>query len=444
MDSIPNRELEPAPVSGIYEVVKAPEQPNTNLSTSSRLPSIWRNRDYMLLWGGQVVSVVGTGASQIVYPLLILALTNSPAAAGIASALASLPYIIFSLPAGALIDRWDRKRVMIYCDIGRALVLASIPVALALNALTIWQIYVAALVEGSLFVFFNIAEVAALSRVVTKEQLPQAAAQNDVAFSLAGILAPSVGTILYQFGQAIPFLFDSFSYIVSVISLLFIKTEFQMERKKTELHLVEEIREGLDWLWHQPLVRYMAFMTGGLNFVNAATTLIIIVLAKNLGASDAEIGLVFSLSALGAIAGSIIGGQIQRRFRFGQVIISTVWLSAILFPLLAIAPQFYLLGIIQGLAWMTGPIYNVVQFSYRIALIPDALQGRVNSTFRLLAFGFQPLGAALGGFLIERCGADAAVLFFTVWYLFISILTTFNSHVRHAKPLEQAQVQSAL
>lgn len=444
MDSIPNRELEPAPVSGIYEVVKAPEQPNTNLSTSSRLPSIWRNRDYMLLWGGQVVSVVGTGASQIVYPLLILALTNSPAAAGIASALASLPYIIFSLPAGALIDRWDRKRVMIYCDIGRALVLASIPVALALNALTIWQIYVAALVEGSLFVFFNIAEVAALSRVVTKEQLPQAAAQNDVAFSLAGILAPSVGTILYQFGQAIPFLFDSFSYIVSVISLLFIKTEFQMERKKTELHLVEEIREGLDWLWHQPLVRYMAFLTGGLNFVNAATTLIIIVLAKNLGASDAEIGLVFSLSALGAIAGSIIGGQIQRRFRFGQVIISTVWLSAILFPLLAIAPQFYLLGIIQGLAWMTGPIYNVVQFSYRIALIPDALQGRVNSTFRLLAFGFQPLGAALGGFLIERCGADAAVLFFTVWYLFISILTTFNSHVRHAKPLEQAQVQSAL
>ncbi|HZQ05973.1 MAG TPA: MFS transporter [Anaerolineae bacterium] len=439
MDSQLDRELEPAPVSGIYEVVEAPEQPNTNLTSASHLPSIWRNRDYMLLWSGQVVSVIGTGASQIVYPLLILALTNSPAAAGIASALASLPYIIFSLPAGALIDRWDRKRVMIYCDIGRALVLASIPVALALNALTIWQIYIASLVEGSLFVFFNLAEVAALSRVVTKEQLPQAAAQNDAAFSIAGILAPSVGTILYQFGKAIPFLFDSFSYMVSVISLLFIKAEFQLERKRTELHLVQEIHEGLDWLWHQPLVRYMAFLTGGLNFVNAATTLIIIVLAKNLGASDAEIGLVFSLSAIGAIAGSIIGGQIQRRFRFGQVIISTVWISAILFPLLAIAPQFYLLGIIQGLAWMTGPIYNVVQFSYRIALIPDALQGRVNSTFRLLAFGFQPLGAALGGFLIERYGVNAAVLFFTVWYLIISVLTTFNSHVRNAKPLEQAQ-----
>src|ERR1700682_4772791 len=100
-------------------------------------PPLYRNRDYMLLWSGQVISVIGTGASQIVYPLLILALTHSPAAAGAAGALGSLPYIIFSLPAGALIDRWYRKRVMILCDIGRALTLGSIPLALAFNALTI-------------------------------------------------------------------------------------------------------------------------------------------------------------------------------------------------------------------------------------------------------------------------------------------------------------------
>src|SRR5579859_4627089 len=114
------------------------------------LPPLYRNRDYMLLWGGQVVSVIGTGASQIVYPLLILARTQSPAAAGFAAALGSLPYIIFSLPAGALIDRWDRKRVMILCDSGRALTLASIPVALAFGHLSILQIYVVSLVEGTL------------------------------------------------------------------------------------------------------------------------------------------------------------------------------------------------------------------------------------------------------------------------------------------------------
>ncbi len=398
----------------------------------------------MLLWSGQVVSVIGTGATQIVYPLLILALTNSPAAAGIAAALISVPYILFSLPAGALADRWDRKRVMIYCDVGRAAVLASIPIALYFNALTIWQIYACALLEGTLFVFFNIAEVAALSRVVEKEQLPQAVAQNDVAFSIAGIVAPSVGTALFQFGRALPFVFDVISYIASVVSLLFIRAEFQTDRAKTETHLAREIREGMSWLWHQKLVRYMAFCTGALNFVNAPTTLIIIVLAKNLGATDAEIGLIFSLSAVGAIVGSIIGGVIQKRFRFGQVIIVTVWITALLFPLLAIAPHFWILGIIMGLSWMTGPIYNVVQFSYRVALIPDALQGRVNSVFRLTAFGFQPAGAAISGLLIEHFNVYVAIAFFTLWYFGLATLTMLNREVRGARQIGQGSVGGAI
>src|SRR5438270_3170247 len=123
---------------------------------------LWRNRDYMLLWGGQVVSTAGSAASAIVYPLLILALTDSPAAAGLAGALRALPYLVFSLPAGALIDRWDRKRVMILCDTGRALALASIPLALAFGILTVAQLFIVSFIEGTLFVFFNIAEVACL------------------------------------------------------------------------------------------------------------------------------------------------------------------------------------------------------------------------------------------------------------------------------------------
>src|SRR5512133_445106 len=104
----------------------------------------------MLLWGGQVISTLGTYASGIVYPLLILALTNSPAAAGVAGALQSVPYIVFSLPVGALIDRWNRKRAMILCDLGRGLTLARIPIAILFHVLTIWQLYAAALIEGSL------------------------------------------------------------------------------------------------------------------------------------------------------------------------------------------------------------------------------------------------------------------------------------------------------
>jgi MFS family permease len=432
-----NTELEPTPVLGEFDLVRVPEQSNTQ-PPPKKLPPLWRNRDYMLLWTGQVVSVIGTGATQIVYPLLILALTNSAEAAGIAAALGTIPYILFSLPAGALVDRWDRKRVMIYCDIGRAAVLATIPIALALNALTVWQIYICALVEGSLFVFFNIAEVAALSRVVEKQQLPQAVAQNDVAFSIANIVAPAFGTAMFQLGRAFPFIFDCVSYTISVVSLFFIRKEFQAERKKTETHIVQEIREGMRWLWGQPLIRYMALCTGALNFVNVPTTLIIIVLAKILGASEGEIGLIFSLSAIGAIVGSVIGGQIQKRFQFGQVIITTVWISALLFPLLAIAPHYWFLGIIMGLSWMTGPVYNVVQFSYRVALIPDALQGRVNSVFRLLAFGFQPAGAFIAGVLIERFNVYVAIAFFTVWYFGWAIATMLNRNVRNARQIGQA------
>ncbi|HEV2220789.1 MAG TPA: MFS transporter [Casimicrobiaceae bacterium] len=400
--------------------------------------ALWHNRDYMLLWSGQVVSTLGSAASSIIYPLLILALTDSPEAAGIAGALRAIPYLVLSLPVGALIDRWDRKRVMILCDVGRALTAASIPAAMGLGVLTLWQIYVATLIEGSLFVLFNIAEVAALPRIVPASQLPQAAAQNEAGFGVANIVGPSFGTVLYQtFGRAVPFIADAVSYVVSVVSLMRIRTAFRTAAPATRRNLHAEIADGLRWLWANPLIRYMAVLTGGLNLINAAFPLVVIVLAKHLGAGDAEIGVIFSIGGIGGVLGSLVGGQIQRRFTFGQVIVAVVWLEAVLFPLYAIAPSYLLLAVIAGLIFVLGPIYNVVQFSYRLSIIPDELQGRVNSTFRLLAFGLMPVGAWLSGMLIERFGARSAVLLFSIWLLLLAGLTTFNRHVRKARPIAQ-------
>ena len=409
-----------------------------------KLSPLLKNRDYMLLWSGQVVSTVGSAASSVVYPLLILAMTDSPAAAGIAAALSNIPYLLFSLPAGALIDRWDRKRVMILCDLGRALTVFTIPIALWLDLLTIWQIYAAAFIEGSLFVFFNIAEVAALPRVVPTAQLPQAAAQNEAAFGAAHIVGPSFGTLLYQtLGRAAPFVGDAVSYLVSVFSLALIRTDFRAAKPPAAANLRAEILEGLHWLWRQPLIRYMAFLTGSINFVNAATGLIIIVLAQELGARPVDIGLIFSIGGIGGVLGSLIGGQVQKRFPFRQVIVFTVWLDAVVFPLTALAPGYLLLGVVFALMYFVGPVYNVVQFSYRLALIPDALQGRVNSSFRLLAFGMMPIGAALSGFLIERAGAVPTVMVFTLWFIVLAIMTTLNRHVREARPLDKLAVKES-
>jgi MFS family permease len=398
--------------------------------------SLWHNRDYMLLWSGQLVSSVGSQVSQLAFPLLILALTHSPAQAGLAGALRALPYLIFSLPAGALIDRWDRKRVMILSDTVRGLALGSIPLAFAFGHLTILQLYIVSTLEGTFFVFFNIAEAACLPRVVPKIQLPAATAQNQATDGITALAGPSLGGVLYAFGGAIPFLTDAISYIASVISLLFIKTHFQEKRTVAQRKLWIEIWEGLRWLWQQPLIRFMAILTGAWNLVSSGYTLIVIVLAQSMHASPFLIGIILAASGLGAIFGAIVAPYFQRRFTFGQVIIASTWFGTLAIALYLIAPNLIVLGIVSLFSFISGPIYNVVQFSYRSALIPDALQGRVNSVFRLIAFGGQPIGVALIGWLIQSTGVIKTILYCSIFLALFAILATINTHVRHAQPLE--------
>lgn len=410
--------------------------------TDSKTSSLWLNRDFMLLWGGQVISTLGTQSSTVVYPLLVLAITNSPAAAGIAGALGTIPYLLFSLPAGAMIDRWDRKRVMIVCDIGRGLAVGSVALAILFNFLTIWQVYIVALIDGSLFVLFNIAELAAVTRVVPKEQLPQATGQNEAAFGVVSITAPSFGTFLYgTLGRSAPFIFDAVSYAVSILSLFFIRTPFQTERAVATRNLRAEIMEGLSWLWNQPVIRHLAFLAGGVNLATSSAPLISIVLAKKMGAGDAQIGLIFSIAGIGGIIGSVIGGQIQKRLTFGQAINMVIWCLTLLYTMYAVVPHFFLLGVVSALGFLLITIYNVVGISYRLALIPENLQGRVNSAFRLLAFGFRPLGMALSGFLLEHAGTTPTILLISLWLLAFACLTALNSDIRNARPIASLQAE---
>jgi len=165
-----------------------------------------------------------------------------------------------------------------------------------------------------------------------------------------------------------------------------------------------------------------------------------VVLVKQQHGSSFIYGVILTIGGIGAIAGALLGSPIQKRFSFGPVIISAVWIQALLWPLYAVAPNPIFLGVISALIFITGPVYNVVQFSYRLALIPDELQGRVNSVFRLLAFGFQPLGWVVTGVLIQVISVIPTILVLFVVCLVLAILTTFNPHVRHARPLSEVQV----
>ena len=173
---------------------------------------LWHNRDFILLWSGQSVSSLGTSITQTAYPLLVWDMSHSAALVGLMGGLGTLPYLLLSLIVGALVDRWDRKRVMVLCDSIRALNLGSVLIVLFIGHLTVVQLCANTLLEGTCYVFFNLAEVSCLPRVVSNEQLPQATAQNEATVGTTLLFGPLLGGFLYSFFQFVPFLADALSY----------------------------------------------------------------------------------------------------------------------------------------------------------------------------------------------------------------------------------------
>ncbi len=386
-----------------------PTNIDTTLSATSPTP-LWCNWSFLILFSGQGISTIGTQISQVTFPLLLLALTHSPAQAGIMGALGTIPLLLFSLPAGALIDRWNRKYVMIICDSLRTLALGSIALALLLHHITFIHIALVAFSDGTLSLFFSLANQAAMPRIVTKEQLPTALGINETLNSTSLMLGPALGPILYTLGQALPFLADTVSTACSVLSLLFIKTEFQGERSPTTEKLWSEMRAGLTWLWQHPLLRFLALLTFGLITPCSGFLLVLILQAQHLHATNIQLGFILGGSGLGSIFGSLIAGPLYKRFGFAHMTIATTWIWVLTWLLYAFAPNPLLLGLVNTLSFIVVPVYMVMQYSCRLSLIPDHMQGRVNAVFRLIAIGSQPIGIALTGFLLQAFGTTNTVL----------------------------------
>jgi predicted MFS family arabinose efflux permease len=313
---------------------------------------------------------------------------------------------------------------------------------MALGAVTIPHLATVTLIEGTLFTFFNIAEIACLPRVVPKEQLPAAVSQDQAAMSVTELVGPSLGGALYGLGAALPFLADAVSFAASAVALRFIRADFRPERTSEAAaaglgRLRAEIGEGLGWLWRQPLLRFIAFLTSGLNLFSFGYTLLIIVLAQGLGASPAEIGLLFASGGAGGILGALLVGPLQRRFSFGRIMIVTTWIWALTWPLYIVAPNLLLLGVANAVGFIIVPLYMGTQYSYRLALIPDALRGRVNSAFRLLAFGVQPLSLALTGALLQAVGPVATAWIIMAPQVALALAATLYRPLRQARPLAE-------
>lgn len=394
-----------------------------------------RNRNFLLLWGGQAISALGSRVSTIAYPLLVLALTGSPADAGVVGFVATLPNVLFQLPAGALVDRWDRKRLMITCDVGRGIVLASIVIALWAGHLTLPHVMIVAFVEGTLSVFFSLAHIGAVRHVVPAQQLPAALAQNEARVRAAGLLGQPLGGVLFGVGRAIPFLVDTISYLASLATLLLIRSEFNEERSAQRHHLVAEIREGISWLWHQPFLRATTLLIAGSNFLFEALVLVLIVIAREQGVSPAAIGVMLGVAGFGGFIGALVAPWLQRLLSTRMVIVGTNWVWALLMLLFTVTPNPYVLAaIFAGMAFV-GPVWNVVISAYEVQLTPDRLLGRATSASRLFALGAIPFGSLLGGLLLGEFGSLGATIALSAWMLVLAIMATASRAIRQVPGL---------
>jgi MFS family permease len=406
------------------------------LRTSSPPRPLWRHRDYLLLWGGQALSDIGGAVSGLAYPLLVLAVTHAPEQAGFVAALRALPATLLSLPAGALVDRWDRRWVMVACDIGRVLSIASIPIAYKLGHLTIWQLYLSALLEGSLMVVFNLAKTAAVAQVVSREQFASAVAQEELVEGTTALFGPSLSGFLFTLGALVPFITDAISYGVSLVTLGLMRAPLRPERMVSRRKLGVEIAEGIRWVWRQPFILTMTLLMGAGAFVSSADGLVIIILVQRQHASPAVIGLIVACFGVGAILGSLVIPRLGRRLTVGHSILLARWYYVLSWPWYALVPVPLVLGAIQFGSGVVEPLEDVAYFSHRLELIPRELQGRVISACRLFPGMMRPLGLAVTGILIQRIGIFPTIWLQGVWLLVITVIVTVIPQVRRERAHE--------
>ena len=318
------------------------------------LQPLRKNRDFVLLQVGQTLSAIGSESTGIAYPLLVLAVTHSPVEAGLVGFARVLPWALFGFLAGVAVDRFKRKRMMIVSDLMRASAVTSIVVAVALHRLTFAQIAIVAFLEGSMYVFFNVAEIGALRSVVPSRQLPAAAAAEQARFSTVTIVAPPLGGALFGVARALPFLADAFSYVFSLGSLLAIRTPFQEEREAETASLRSQLAEGFRWLWNHRFLRTCALLFTWVNMLFEGTFLVLIVVGRRQGLSGGEIGALIAAVGFVALAGSLASPRLQRRVSMRQFVVGSLWLQLTLVAFV-VKPSIYVLVVATLPAAFFGP-----------------------------------------------------------------------------------------
>jgi MFS family permease len=374
---------------------------------------LWRHPDFLKLWSAETISQVGSQVGQLALPLVaVIVLESSAFEVAALTTIMFLPFILLTLPAGVWVDRMRRRPILIAGDFGRFVLLATVPVAYAFDAVTIWQLYVVGFLYGVCTVFFDVAYQSYLPSLVERGQLVEGNSKLEISRAASQMAGPGLGGILVQLLTA-PYavLVDAISFLGSGLFLLRIRTAEEVPKHEDGAphpSMLREAREGLGYVLGNRYLRSIAACTGISNFASSLVFGVFLVFAvRDLDLSPAAIGIAFSISSVGSLAAALTATRVSSRLGVGPTIVGSAFVFAPPFFLIAAAPASSPIPFLVAAFVLFGygaVIYNITQVSFRQAICPERMQGRMNSVMRFIVWGVMPIGSLLGGALATWIG----------------------------------------
>jgi MFS family permease len=390
----------------------------------------------MLLQSGQLLSNLGSRMTSIAYPLLVLAMTGSPAKAGFVAFARVLPVALFTLPAGVVADRWNRRRIMIAADAVRVVAVSVLVATIWLDSTLFWPVALIAFVEGVGVAFFTAAYPGAMRSVVSVEQLPDAVATQTGRMAIVQLAGSPLGGALYTVGRALPFIVDVISYAFSALSLLAMRAAFQETRARETAPLRSRIVEGLRFVWSRPFLRTCALVFGLLNFVGQGLLFLIVIVGTDQGLSGGAVGVLVSVFFAAALVGTFISPFVRRVLPVHGVLVLELW-AWVGCAAFLVWPSVYVLAASMVPVGLAIASTDSVVHGYRIAMTPDRLLGRAESAWTTIALVITPLGPLVLGWLFTAASARAAVGLCALFALALALWATFSPAIRTAPDLDE-------
>lgn len=369
-----------------------------------------KNRDFTLLWGGQVISQLGFAVSALAFPLLVLSLNGSAVQAGALGTLQAVIRVSFQLPAGVLADRWSRKRVMQVCDAVRAGLFLILAVVVLLDRAPLAMIFVMAGAAAILDVLFGAAEKSIVSQLVPKAQLPEAFATNEARTYGASLAGPPLGGFLYAMGRSVPFLFDVLSYALSFLAVSFIrKPASPREEETTKTSVREDMMEGLHHVMGSPFLRAVILLAAPINFALSTVLFSTILILTDAGHSSQIVGIAQGCIAVGGLLGAFLAARIQKFVPFHRLIFITLALLLVLLSGSALLAGEIVMVVPVTLGLFLAPAVNSALFGKIASVTAARIQGRVISVVVLSATAAASLAPVIAGVVVEHGGGEEAM-----------------------------------